>query len=99
MVRLSIDGARHTGNYRCECECGFAWTGQGEAITTYSWAPAMPVAECVLHIRDQHPRSQYDLSFTEHFTDWLVGYWHTANARIAARPAALPYNKRERWPV
>jgi len=83
MVRLNIDGARHSGNYRCDCECGASWHGQGESVTGHSWSPALPIAECMVHLREQHPKAQFDLGFSERFRLWLVSYWDEATMRLA----------------
>ncbi len=84
-LKVSIDGALHTGNYRVECECGEPWMGQGAEENGRYYSPALPIAEVIVHFKMQHPDEQLDMTFTERFSDWLVNYWQRENVRQHAR--------------
>jgi hypothetical protein len=81
-TRLLIDGAAHTGCYRVECDCGDVWHGQGEVAGVAAWSPALPIAECVVHMRECHSGAFLDLQFSERFRHWLIAYWERANLRL-----------------
>ena len=81
---INIDGSVHTGNYRCECDCGATWNGQGEQSGIAFWSPALPVAESVVHNTMCHSGREVRLVFTDRFERWLTGYWERDSARRAA---------------
>jgi hypothetical protein len=83
MVKLSIDGSKHTGAYRVECECGDHWSGQAENQGRFDFCPALPIAEAVVHMKLQHPEGLIDLRFTARFTDWLHRFWEVESLREA----------------
>lgn len=87
-IAVLIDGGAHTGHYRCQCECGTTWTGQGAEDGHAVWSPAMPLAEAVAHFKMCHAETSLDLRLTERFKTWLTQYWErwTARAENAARP-------------
>jgi len=93
MVTLTIDGARHSGTYQVTCQCGASWTGQGETLNAYSWSPAAPIAECVAHMKLDHPQGMTDLVFTERFEAWLLDYWR--RMKVVA-PNSRPPSRQER---
>lgn len=82
MSSVVIDGAKHTGNYRCSCDCGALWHGQGEAINAFTWSPALPVAEAVAHFSQTHPRTRADVEFSARFREWLLQYWEQSAYRM-----------------
>jgi hypothetical protein len=90
-IQLRVDGAKHTGTYRVECECGDTWGGQGEPIGAVNWSPALPIAECCVHVKMLHPNAGLDLQFSERFRDWLLSYWERANLRLAAAGKATHF--------
>ncbi len=79
--RLTIDGAAHSGGYRVDCECGDNWSGIGERIGEHNHSPALPIAECVVHVRLCHSVAELDLRFTSRFESWLEHYWNSVNLR------------------
>ena len=81
MMKIAIDGSAHTGNYRADCECSATWQGQGEAITTVAWSPALPIAEAVVHMRLAHSDDQANIRFSDRFRAWLIAYWDQASRR------------------
>ena len=81
-TRLLIDGSAHTGTYRVTCDCAATRSGRGEAIGAVNWSPALPVAECVVHMKLEHSGAFLDLQFTERFREWLASYWERANLRL-----------------
>jgi hypothetical protein len=84
-IILNIDGSSHTGNYQVSClACGDTWRGQGESIGVVNWDPALPVAECVVHIKIAHVGSEVDIRFSDRFRMWLIHYWERASLRAAA---------------
>ncbi len=72
---LTVDGSHHSGNYRVDCLCGTTWSGQGEAMPRWGYSPALPVAECVAHMKLAHPDLSMDLRFTSRFEVWLTNHW------------------------
>jgi hypothetical protein len=84
-VKIAIDGSKATGRYRVDCECGSSWTGQGEMLGIVSYSPALPIAECVVHRRLEHPDLSQDIRFSARFSDWLHSYWDAANIREMSR--------------
>jgi hypothetical protein len=82
---VTIDGSGHTGTYQVQCDCGLVWTGCGESTGVASWSPALPIAECVVHMKLTHPRDFVDLRMTERFRNWLSLYWEQASTRLAAQ--------------
>jgi len=89
MLRLDIDGSAHTGTYRVVCDCGTIWTGRGEAIGAVNFSPALPIAECVVHIKMCHKGSLQDLRFSDRFSAWLTAYWEREGLR-RMRAGGLP---------
>ena len=83
MIRMTIDGGSHSGNYQVDCECGTKWHGQGEVIHLADYSPALPIAECVVHLRMSHPDNGMDIRFTDRFSAWLATYWDRASRRLA----------------
>jgi hypothetical protein len=81
MVKLTIDGAFHTGNYRVDCECDATWHGQGAPLGRVNFSPAIAVAECVVHMKLCHKADQLDIRFTERFRAWLIHYWERDSLR------------------
>lgn len=81
-MKQRIDGSTHTGTYRVECECGDSWTGQGEAIGAANWSPALPIAECVCHMKMVHPNIEPEVVFSARFSQWLLSYWERASLRL-----------------
>ncbi len=81
MFKLNIDGAKHTGCYRVDCECGNHWSGQGVAINSYSWSPALPIAEAVAHMKLEHAQGLIELRFSARFEVWLLDYWERETLR------------------
>lgn len=79
-MKVVIDGARHSGNYRCVCECGQAWHGQGEPASTAAFSPAMPIAEAVAHVRLCHAGVGIALDLSGQFEDWLEAHWKRRRA-------------------
>lgn len=75
MVQLTIDGARHSGGYRVDCDCNESWTGRGAWEPGDNFNPAAPVAWAAIHARLLHPGERVDLRFTERFSAWLEHYW------------------------
>jgi hypothetical protein len=92
-TRLLIDGSSHTGNYRVICDCDDAWTGRAEAIGTVNWSPALPIAECVVHMKICHDGALIDLQFTDRFRSWLTSYWERANLRIMRTGGASTFGR------
>jgi len=90
-MKIAIDGNTHTGNYKCECECGSTWIGQGEPIGAVNFSPALPIAEAVVHMKLQHPTIPLDLRWSHRFTAWLLHYWERASLRQVGRGHAPPY--------
>jgi len=87
-VRLDIDGSAHTGNYQVRCvSCSDQWTGQGEQIGAANFSPALPIAECVVHVKLGHQGQEVDIRFTERYRQWLISYWERASLRIAGSGA------------
>jgi len=84
MLKILIDGGRHSGGYRVTCECGDMWTGQGAPDGVSMWSPALAVAEAVVHMKTGHQGLTIDLSFTPRFDEWLVAYWQRQNQRQPA---------------
>ncbi len=84
-VTVNIDGAQHSGNYRCDCECGANWYGQGEQISPVGYSPAMPLAEAVVHMRLAHHRAHADLRLSGRMEDWLETYWRCLSDRDEAQ--------------
>jgi len=90
MLKVSIDGGRHSGGYRVTCACGDMWTGQGAPDGVSMWSPALPVAEAVVHLKTAHQGVTLELVFTPRFDEWLVAYWQRQNQRqehVATRSA------------
>jgi hypothetical protein len=81
-TRLLIDGSAHTGTYRVTCDCDDVWSGRGEATGTVNWSPALPIAECVVHMKMCHDGALVDLQFTDRFRAWLTSYLERANLRL-----------------
>jgi len=75
MTRILIDGAEHSGRYRCTCECGDTWNGQCEYTRVSGYLPALPVADCIVHMKLAHTGALVDVRFTQRFTRWLEKYW------------------------
>ncbi len=84
-ITVMIDGAAHTGHYRCTCECGAIWGGCGGADGIAAWSPCLPIAESVVHLRMCHAKERLDLDFTERFGTWLAQYWERESSRQANR--------------
>jgi hypothetical protein len=91
MMKIAIDGNAHTGNYRCDCECGSHWIGQGEPIGPVNFSPALPIAEAIVHMKLQHPTVPLDLRHSHRFNEWLLSYWERASLRMAASGHPPPY--------
>jgi hypothetical protein len=85
MIKLMIDGSQHTGAYRVDCECGDNWSGKGEYTNPYLRNPALPIAECVVHMKLTHLEGVADVKWTGRFGEWLTHYWELANLRHATR--------------
>lgn len=83
MMKMGIDGSNIAGYYRVDCECGTSWQGQTERFVKANWSPALPVAECVVHMKLEHSGHQLHIAFSEQFREWLVHYWEIANLEIA----------------
>ena len=81
-MHLTIDGSAHTGNYRVVCECGDVWHGQGERLSVTQWNPALPIAECVVHIKLCHSGVPLEVGFSTRFTQWMQAYWERASLRL-----------------
>ena len=97
MMKLAIDGSLAMGTYRVDCECGDTWHGQAENIGRLEWSPALPIAECVVHMKLVHPELGLDIRFSERFRQWLVRYWDQTNLRLLANhghESALTAHKR-----
>jgi hypothetical protein len=84
-TRITIDGASHTGGYRCDCDCGTTWNGRAESTGVADYSPALPVAEAVVHMQMNHKGAFLDLSFTARFREWLTSYWERCSLRVAQR--------------
>lgn len=97
MMKLAIDGSSHTGNYRVDCECSNSWQGQGEAAGAAAWSPALPIAECVVHMHLAHNSQQCDIRFSDRFRAWLVAYWNQANGRQRRDQATKEAAEAVRW--
>jgi hypothetical protein len=91
MMKIAIDGSYRTGNYRCECECGTNWHGQGEPIGTVNFSPALPIAETVVHMKLTHHGTLLDIRWSDRFAEWLLRYWERASLRMVASGHAPPY--------
>lgn len=85
MITLVVDGSGDTGAYRVECYCGDVWTGRGELSPDTSWSPAMPIAECVVHVNLEHPEEQINIRWTPDFEKWLQHYWEFGSLREATK--------------
>lgn len=82
-MKIAIDGSVTNGRYRVECECGMVWNGTAEHNRLNQWSPALPVAECAVHLKLEHPNTLLDLRFTSRFTRWLESHWEHSNERQA----------------
>jgi hypothetical protein len=85
MVKIAIDGSKATGHYRVDCECGDRWSGQGEPLLFGRWNPALPIAECIVHMKLEHPEGTPELRFAQRFSEWLQQYWQDASLREATQ--------------
>lgn len=74
-MRVTVDGAQHSGNYKCVCECGFAWHGQGERAGSAAFVPTMAIAEGVVHVRWCHAGAGLDLQMSARYQEWLEAHW------------------------
>lgn len=83
MMAMAIDGAQGTGRYRVDCECGQNWSGQCERFGAASYTPALPIAECVVHLRMCHEGGTPNLRFSLRFEQWLTHYWELMSLRAA----------------
>lgn len=83
MFKLVIDGSKDTGQYRVDCECGDNWSGVGQESSGSAFGPALPIAECVVHMKLTHPEHRPDLYFTLRFEAWLQHYWEVLSLREA----------------
>ena len=76
MMKLAIDGSKYNGMYRVDCECGDNWSGTGTTEIGGGFSPALPIAECVAHMKLVHPDAQSpDIRFSTRFEGWLEYYW------------------------
>jgi len=91
-TRIIIDGAAHSGGYRCQCDCGTVWHGRGESMGVADYSPALPVAEAVVHMKMNHPGAFLDVAFTERFRGWLTNYWERCSLRAAQRQSRAKPN-------
>jgi hypothetical protein len=83
-VRIAIDGAEHTGNYRVDCHtCGDHWIGQGDPLPKLRYSPTLPVAEAITHALLHHPKTPLQVEFTARYREWLLSYWQ----RMKSQPA------------
>jgi hypothetical protein len=87
---ITIDGAEHLGTYRGQCECGATWHGSAEKLPDGTFAPLMPVAESIVHMKLEHGDTRADVVFAPRFRLWLQAYWAQANRRDAIRFARTP---------
>lgn len=81
MLKLAIDGSKLSGHYRVDCECGEHWSGVGDQVDRNVVSPALPIAECVAHMRLAHPQLEPDIRFSARFSDWLIQYWERSSLR------------------
>lgn len=88
MMRLAIDGSRHNGLYRVDCECGANWSGEAPTDRHGGFGPALPIAECVAHIDLEHKGEPMDIRFSHRFDRWLLQYWERVSA--VQNPAGMP---------
>jgi len=82
-MKLAIDGYERLGHYRVDCECGQHWSGQTEHFGETNYAPALPIAECVVHMRMCHEGTEMDIRFSLSFVNWLTHYWELMSLRQA----------------
>jgi len=85
-MKLSIDGSDHNGLYRVSCECGDSWSGEALRDVYCGFNPALPVAECVVHMRLVHPTLWLDIRFSSRFSGWLEKYWRSTSSVREAPP-------------
>jgi hypothetical protein len=90
MMKLAIDGTSLTGMYRVDCECGDHWSGDTHEVEHAPRCPAMPIAECIAHMRLCHPDNEPDIRFSRSFTDWLQRFWEHYS-RPLAQNAVTPF--------
>jgi len=91
MKTVAFDGNSTNGSYRVDCECGTNWSGQAEPAGVRSWSPALPVAECVVHMRLAHQSELPIIRFTTRFNDWHQQYWEHVKR---SRSTGLEYSSR-----
>lgn len=82
-MKMAIDGNASLGRYRVECECGTNWSGETPAELGTGFSPALPVAECIVHMRLEHPDFRPDIRFSKRFEEWLARYWDRESHRQA----------------
>ncbi len=84
-MRIHIDGAAHTGNYRCACDCLTQWQGHGQPAIGGKFSPALPIVEAVMHHKLEHTAYVLDLQFSPRFVAWVTDFWAlTSGAQMAA---------------
>lgn len=83
-MKMAIDGSGGDGTYRVDCECGEFWRGHGQADLGHGFSPALPIAECVAHIKLAHPEERPDIRFSDKFQAWLLRYWSRASLMQAS---------------
>jgi hypothetical protein len=90
MFLMRIDGGSVSGHYYTNCQCGEKWEGLTDRDEAGTYCPALPIAECAVHIKYSHPDDQLELTFSNRFSEWLKAYWESQSLLQATRLEVWP---------